>query len=69
MGTDWYLLSRGRCRKTETNLLPMIKLDEMVLDGKDARTHKSERLSGQRIVAFILLALLWAERISRCVNK
>ena len=58
MGTDRYLLSSGRCRKTETNLLQMIKLNEMVLDGKDARTHKSERLSGQQYRSFYTLSSL-----------
>lgn len=58
MGPDRYLLSRGRCRTTETNLLPMIKLNEMVLDAKNARTQKSERLSGQQYRSFYTLSSL-----------
>lgn len=58
MGPDRYLLPRGRCRKTETNLLPMIKLNEMVLDGKNARTQKSEQLSGQQYRSFYTLSFL-----------
>lgn len=58
MGTDWYQLPSGRCGKTDTNLLPMIKLNETVLNGKDARTQKSEQLSGQQYRSFYTLSSL-----------